>query len=82
MTSVLTLLLLLLLMVVLVEMAAITALSTVVAIVTVHDGIGPTATRTSRVIHNLGLMVLELIEVGHTTTTQASNFLAARVVIT
>ena len=72
-----------LLVLMLLEEAAIitlgTAVTLVVAIIAIHDGIGPTS-RTCVVIHNLRLVILELVEVGHTTT-QASDFLAARVVV-
>ena len=72
-----------LLVLMLIEKAAIVTLGTattlVIAIIIIHDGIGPTA-RTRVVIHDLRLVILELVEVGHTTA-QASNFLAARVVV-
>ena len=54
MTSVVLLVLILLL----VEMAA-------VALIKIHDGVGANGIRTRRVIHNLGLMILEFVEVGH-----------------
>lgn len=57
----------------------ITAGSTVALVVAIHDGIGTTA-RTLIIIHNLRFVILELVEVCHTTS-HAHDFLAASVVV-
>ena len=73
----------LLVLILLVEMATIVSLGPVATLITaliiIHHGIGDNVR--TRVIHNLGLMILELVEVGHTTAPEASKLLAARVVI-
>ena len=71
----------LLVLILLVEMAAISSgpvATVVIALIILHAGIKGNVR--TRVLNNLGLMVLELVEVGHTIATHASELLAARVV--
>ena len=67
----------LLVLILLVEMVAIST-GPVTTLIIIHDGLWDNVR--TRVIHNLGLMVLELVEVGHTIATHTSELLAARVV--
>ena len=67
----------LLVLILLVEMVAIST-GPVTTLIIIHDGLWDNVR--TRVIHNLGLMVLELVEVGHTISTQASELLASWVV--
>ena len=71
----------LLVFILLVEMVAISSgpvTTLIITLIIIHDGLWDNVR--TRVIHNLGLMVLELVEVGHAISTQACELLAFRVV--